>query len=56
MCHLSVCPPKGRNGELIGRTCDYVVASHQSLQEKMKNMEVVEDFESRPHKGLTFLV
>ena len=46
---------KGPNGELIERTYDYVVASH-GLQEEIKNMEVVEDFESRPHKAVTFLV
>ena len=43
------------NGELVGRKkSDHVVAS-QRLQEKIKNMEVVEDFESRPHKAVTFL-
>ena len=26
------------------------------LQGKIKNMEVVEDFQSRPHKAVTFLV
>ena len=45
---------KGPNGELIERTHDYVIASH-GLQEEIKNMEVVEDFESRPHKTVTFL-
>ena len=46
---------KGPNGELIERTHDYVIASH-GLQVKIKNMAVVEDFESRPHKAVTFLV
>ena len=46
---------KGPFGELNERTYDYVIASH-GLQVKIKNMEVVEDFESRPHKAVTFLV
>ena len=41
--------------ELIERTYDYGVAS-QSLQEKIKKMEAVEDFESKPHKAVTFLL
>ena len=41
--------------ELNERTYDYVIASH-GLQGKIKNMEVVEDFESRPHKAVIFLV
>ena len=41
--------------ELNERTYDYVIASH-GLQVKIKNMEVVEDFESRPHKAVIFLV
>ena len=47
--------PEGPNGELIERTYDHAIASH-SLQGRIKNMEVVEDFESRPHKEATFLV
>ena len=41
--------------ELIERTYDYVIAS-SSLRGKINNMEVVEDFESRPHQAVTFLV
>ena len=52
---VSTCRSKGSNGELIERTYDFVIASH-SLQEKIKNMEVVEDFASRPRKAITFLV
>ena len=37
----------------VGRT---VGIASQRLQGKIKNMEVVEDFESRPHKVVTFLV
>ena len=36
------------------RTYDYFIARH-SLQRKIKRMEV-EDFNSRPHKAVTFLV
>ena len=43
----------GPKGELIERTYDYVMASRSS-HGKIKNMEVVEDFESRPHKAVTF--
>ena len=42
-------------GELTEWTYAHVIASH-SLQGKIKNMEVVEDFESRPHTAVTFLV
>ena len=52
---VSTCRSKGPDGELIERGYGYVIASH-SLQVKVKNMEVVEDFESRPHKAVTFLV
>ena len=52
---VSTCRSKGPTGEFIERTYDYVNASH-SLQEKIKNMDVVEDFESRPHRAVTFLV
>ena len=37
------------------RTCDNVIATH-SLQGKIKNMEVVEDFESTPHKSLSWKI
>ena len=46
--------PKDQICEFIERTCHYVVASH-GLQGKIKN-EVVEDFASKPHKAVTFLV
>ena len=52
---VSTCRSKGPKCELIERTCDYVIASH-SLQGKIKNMEAVEDFESRPYKAVAFLV
>ena len=41
---ISTCRSKDANDELIRRTYDYVIAN-QSLQGKIKDMEVVEDFE-----------
>ena len=52
---VSTCRSKGTTGEFIERKYDYVIASH-SLQGKIKNMDVVEDFESRPHRAVTFMV
>ena len=51
----STCRSKGPKGEWIERTCDFVIASG-SLQGKISQMEVVEDFESRPHKVVSFVV
>ena len=51
----SSCKSEGPNCELIERTYHYVIASH-SFQMVIKNMEVVEDFESRPHNAVSFLV
>ena len=51
---VSTSRSKGPNGEFIERTYDDVIASH-CLQGKFKNFEVVEDFESRPNKAVTFL-
>ena len=51
---VSTCRSKGPNGEFFERTYDCVIASH-SLQGETNNMEVVADFESRPHKAVTFL-
>ena len=52
---VSTCRSEGPSGEFIERTCDCVIASH-SVQGKIKHMEVVEDFESRPEKAFTFLM
>ena len=51
---VATCRSKGPNGEFFERTFDCVIASH-SLQGETNNMEVVADFESRPHKAVTFL-
>ena len=52
---VSTCRSKGPKGELIERTYDYVIAG-QNLSRKITKMEVVEDFESRPHKAVSFVV
>ena len=49
----SACRSKGPKGEWIERTYDYVVASG-SLYGKISQMEVVEEFESRLHKAVSF--
>ena len=51
---ISTSRSKCSKGEAIERTYDYVIAS-RSLQGKIKNMEVVEDLESRP-LAVTFVV
>ena len=51
----STCRSKGPQGEWIERTCDYVIASH-SLRGEIAQMEVMEDFESRPHNAVSFVV
>ena len=51
----STCRSKGPKGEWIERTCDHVIACH-SLRRKISQMKVVEDFESRPHKAVSFVV
>ena len=49
---LSTCRSKGPKELWIERTYDYVVASG-SLKGKIVQMEVVEDFESRPHEAVS---
>ena len=52
---VSTCISKGAKGEFIEITYHHVIASRR-LQGRIKKMEVVEDFESRPHKAVTFMV
>ena len=47
----SKCRSKGPKEEWIERTYDHVVASG-SLKGKISQMEVEQDFESRPHKAV----
>ena len=51
----STCKSKGPKDVWIERTSDHVVASG-SLKGKILQMEVVEDFEPRPHKAVPFVV
>ena len=51
----STCRSKGPKGEWIERTYDYVIACH-SLRRQISQMKVVEDFESRPDKAVSFVV
>ena len=51
----STCRSKGTKGAWIERTYNYVIACN-SLKGKIAQMKVVEDFESRPHKAVLFLV
>ena len=51
----SICRSPGPKGELIEMTNDYVFVK-RSLHRKVKDTEVVEVFESEPHKSVTFLV
>ena len=51
----STCRSNCPKGELIERRNDHVIAS-RSLQGEIRNMEVVEDFEWRPHVAVSFVV
>ena len=50
----STCRSKGTKGEWIERTYDYLIASG-SLKGEVSQMDVVEDFDSRPHKAMSFV-
>ena len=50
----STCRSKGTKAEWIEKVYDYVFAC-SSLKGKISQMEVVEDFVSRPHKAVSFL-
>ena len=52
---VSTCRSKSPQGELIERTYDNVIASRR-LQREIRNMDVVGDFESRPHNAVSFVV
>ena len=51
----STCRSKGPKDVWFERTYDYVVA-RGSLKGRISQMETVEDFESRPHKAVSFVV
>ena len=44
-----------QNGEWVQKVYDYVIACN-SLKRNILQMKVVEDFESRPHKAVSFVV
>ena len=46
---------QGPNGELLERTYGYVIAI-RSLQGNIKDVKVLQEFESRPHKPIAFQV
>ena len=45
---------KGPRGEWVEKTDDHVIACN-GLRRKISQMEVVEDFQSRPHKAVSFV-
>ena len=49
------CRSKGSEGEWIERAYDHVIAC-SSLKGKVLQMKVMEDFELRPHKAVSFEV
>ena len=51
----STCRSKSAQGEWVEKVYDYVIAC-DSLKGKISQMKVVEDFESRPHKAMSFVV
>ena len=51
----STCTSKSAKGEWVEKVYDYVIACN-SLKGKISQMKVVEDFESRPHKAVSFVV
>ena len=51
---VATCRSKGPKGERVRKTDDYVIAC-DSLRRNITQMEGVEDFESRPHKAVSFV-
>ena len=51
---VSMCRSKNAKGEWVEKVYDYVIASC-GLKGKISDMKVIEDFESRPHKAVTFV-
>ena len=52
---VSTCRSKGAKREWFEKVYGYALACN-SLQRQISPMEVVEDFESRPHKAVSFAV
>ena len=52
---VSTCRSKSSEGEWVEKVFDNVIACN-SLKRKISQMKVVEDFESRPHEAVSFVV
>ena len=52
---VSTCRSKKTKEEWVEKVYDYVVAC-SSLKGRISDMKVIQDFESRPHKVVTFAV
>ena len=52
---VSTCRSRSAKGELVEKACDYAMAC-SSQKGRISDMQVKEDFESRPHKAVTFVV
>ena len=52
---MSTCRSKNAKGEWVEKVFDYVIEC-SSLKGRISDMTVTEDFESRPHKAVTFVV
>ena len=52
---VSTCRSRSAKGEWVEKVFDYVIAC-SSLKGRISDMQVIEDFESRPHKAVTFVV
>ena len=52
---VSTCRSRNAKGEWVEKVYDYVIAC-RSLEGRISDMQVLEDFEPRPHKAVTFVV
>ena len=52
---VSTCRSKGPKGERVEKTYDHVITCN-GFRRKISKMEVVEDFESRPQKAVSFVL
>ena len=50
-----MCRSKSSKGDRIEKVYEYVIAGN-SLKRKISQMKAVEDFESRPHEAVSFVV
>ena len=52
---VSTCGSRSAKGEWVEKVYDYATA-WSSLKGIISDMQVIEEFESRPHKAITFVV